>query len=152
MTFAIGDMDLGDLEAAVALWRRLGLTRPWNDPYADIRLALDSPAATVLAGRLRARLVATAMVGADGHRGWVYYLAVASDCRGRGYGEAMMRAAERWAAARGMPKIQLMVRSENTAVLGFYEAIGYERSDVVVMARWLRGESVPRGSPAEEEA
>ena len=151
MTLSIGDLETHEIEPAVTLWRQVGLTRPWNDPHADIRLALASPAATVLAGRLEGRLAATAMVGADGHRGWVYYLAVSPEARGRGYGEAMMRAAERWAAARGVPKIQLMVRAGNTAVLGFYEAIGYERSDVVVMARWLRGEPVPRGSPAETE-
>ena len=138
MTLSIGDLEIHEFEAAVALWRQLGLTRPWNDPFADIRLALASPSATVLAGRIDGRLVATAMVGADGHRGWVYYLTVSPDHQGRGYGEAMMRAAEHWAAARGMSKIQLMVRSENRAVLGFYEAIGYERSDVVVMARWIQ--------------
>lgn len=151
MTLSIGDLETHEIEPAVTLWRQVGLTRPWNDPLADIRLALASPAATVLAGRLEGRLVATAMVGADGHRGWVYYLAVSPEVRGRGYGEAMMRAAERWAAARGAPKIQLMVRSENAAVLGFYEAIGYERSDVVVMARWLREDAVPSGLPSGSE-
>ena len=57
--------------------REAGLTRPWNDPNADIALALATPSSTVLAGRIDGRLVATAMVGSDGHRGWVYYLAVA---------------------------------------------------------------------------
>jgi len=81
--------------------------------------------------------VATVMLGHDGHRGWVYYLAVTGDCQGLGHGKAMMRAAERWMAARRVPKLQLMVRADNAGAIGFYETLGYERSDVVVLARWL---------------
>src|SRR5580704_17544578 len=94
---SIGDLLPDEIEAAVALWEACGLTRPWNDPRADIRRALAGATSTILAGRIDGRLVATAMVGADGHRGWVYYLGVAPDLRRQGLGEAMMRAAERWA-------------------------------------------------------
>ena len=77
------------------------------------------------------------MVGHDGHRGWVYYVAVASGCRGRGFGAAIMRAAEDWCRARGVPKLQLMVRGDNAGTQAFYEAQNYSRSDVVVMAKSL---------------
>ena len=53
------------------------------------------------------------MTGFDGHRGWVYYLAVAPDRRGQGTGSALMAAAEGWLRERGLPKIQLMVRGDN---------------------------------------
>ena len=92
---------------------------------------------TVLAGRLGGTLVATAMVGHDGHRGWVYYLAVAAVNRKAGHGALMMRAAEDWVRAQGIPKIQLMVRGDNASTQAFYDAIGYTRSDVVVMAKVL---------------
>lgn len=69
------------IDAAVALWRDAGLTRPWNDPHEDLRRALGDPASTILAGVQDDVLVATAMVGHDGHRGWVYYLAVRADAR-----------------------------------------------------------------------
>jgi ribosomal protein S18 acetylase RimI-like enzyme len=128
----------GEAEAAVALWEEAGLTRPWNDPRADIRLALAGPASTVLAGRIDGGLVATAMVGWDGHRGWLYYLAVAKAERRRGYGARMARAAEDWLAARQAPKIQLLIRAENQAVIAFYEALGYRRSDSVMLQRVLR--------------
>ena len=131
---AITDLDPSEIETAVALWDACGLTRPWNDPRADAHLALAGATSTILAGHIGQRLVATAMVGTDGHRAWVYYLAVAHDQRGRRGGEAMMRAAEAWARARGMPKLQLMVRSENAAVVKFYEAIGYEIEDRTVMS------------------
>ena len=128
----------GEAEAAVALWEEAGLTRPWNDPRADIRLALAGPASTVLAGRIDGGLVATAMVGWDGHRGWLYYLAVAKAERRRGYGARMAQAAEDWLAARQAPKIQLLIRAENQAVVAFYEALGYRRSDSVMLQRVLR--------------
>lgn len=125
------------LDAAVALWHEAGLTRPWNDPAADLRRALDGPSSTVLAGIDGDVLTATAMVGHDGHRGWVYYLAVREDAREHGHGRAMMRAGEAWLAERGVVKLNLMVRSNNAAVRGFYAAIGYDVDDVICMSRRL---------------
>jgi len=133
----IGELREDEAELAIALWHEQKLTRPWNDPHADLQRALGKPHSTVLAGRLGDRLVATVMVGHDGHRGWVYYLGVAGDCQSTGHGRAMMLAAERWLTARQIPKIQLMVRTENIGVIGFYEAIGYERNEVVVLSRRL---------------
>jgi len=126
-----------EIEAAVALWDEAGLLRPWNDPRADIRLALAGPASTVLAGRIDGRLVATAMVGWDGHRGWIYYVAVAKAERRRGYGARMVQAAEDWLVARKAPKLNLLVRAENQTVVAFYEALGYLRSNTVMLQRVL---------------
>jgi ribosomal protein S18 acetylase RimI-like enzyme len=134
---AIDELASSQVEAAVELWRACELTRPWNDPHADAAKALAGPASTILAGVLTGRLVATAMVGADGHRAWVYYLAVAPDLRGAGLGKAMMDAVETWARGRGMPKLELMVREGNAPAEGFYEAIGYQREPVNVYSRWL---------------
>jgi len=106
-----------------------------DDPREDARRALAGATSTILAGHVAGRLVATAMLGAEGHRGWAYYLATAPDLRGHGLGEAMMRAAENWAARRGMPKLQLMVRDDNVGARGFYEAIGYTAEPVTVYAR-----------------
>lgn len=125
-------------EDAVALWHDAGLTRPWNDPVADLSRALDGPSSTVLAV-VDDGLVGTAMVGHDGHRGWVYYLAVTPSARRSGVGRALMSACERWLADRGVPKIQLMVRSDNQAALGFYERLGYPHVDVTVLGRRLDG-------------
>jgi ribosomal protein S18 acetylase RimI-like enzyme len=127
-----------DEEAVVALWRACDLTRPWNDPHADFRLALDSGSSAVFVARAEGALGGAAMVGFDGHRGWVYYLAVASDRRGQGLGRALMAAAEDWLRARGAPKIQLMVREDNVVALDFYEALGLERQKVVTLGRFLK--------------
>jgi ribosomal protein S18 acetylase RimI-like enzyme len=126
-------------EALVSLWKNCGLTRPWNDPRADIAFARCSPNAAVLAGRLGGTVKASAMVGHDGHRGWVYYLAVDPSLRGRGFGRMMMRAAEAWLIEHGVPKLMLMVRADNKAVCDFYEAVGYQRQERVIFARWLDG-------------
>lgn len=109
----------------------------WNDPEADLRRALDGSASTVLAAVAEGQLLATAMVGHDGHRGWVYYLAVSPHLQGRGLGRQMMRACEAWVVARGIPKIQLMVRTGNAPVVAFYERLGYSEQQVVVMGRRL---------------
>jgi ribosomal protein S18 acetylase RimI-like enzyme len=144
---SIGDLRQDEIAAAIALWQAAGLTRPWNDPKADIALALGTASSTVLAGRLKGALIATAMVGSDGHRGWVYYLAVAAGWRGRGFGKAMMSACERWLADHGVPKLHLLVRRENTKVIDFYAGLGFEVSDSVMLTRWLTSPPAAPSAP-----
>lgn len=127
----------GDLDAVVALWRACGLTRPWNDSGADFALALETGSSTLLVARAEAGVAGSVMVGFDGHRGWIYYLAVDPALRRSGLGRALMAAAEAWLRARGCPKIQLMVRDDNEAALGFYLALGLERQPVVTLGRFL---------------
>jgi ribosomal protein S18 acetylase RimI-like enzyme len=128
-----------DVEAIVALWKRCGLTRPWNDPHADMTRARRSPNAAVLVGRDDDGIVASVMVGHDGHRGWFYYLAVDLERQGRGHGRAITQAAEQWLAARGIEKVMLMVREDNAAVHDFYRALGYADQPRTVFAKWLDG-------------
>jgi ribosomal protein S18 acetylase RimI-like enzyme len=125
------------IETAVELWRRAGLTRPWNDPLADLRRAMEGPASAVLAGLDGQTLLATALVGHDGHRGWVYYLAVRPESQRNGHGRRMMRACEGWLAERRIPKLNLMVRADNPVTQDFYAAIGYTKDDVTVLSRRL---------------
>ena len=134
----IAPLSPDQFDAAARLWHEVGVTRPWNDPLADLRRAVAGPASTVLAGSEGETLLATAMVGHDGHRGWVYYLAVRSEARGRGHGSAMMRACEAWLAEREVPKLNVMVRAENETARAFYAALGYGRDDVAVLSRRLR--------------
>lgn len=124
---------------AVALWRQTGLTRPWNDPDADLRRAVTGSASTVLGAVEDGRLLATAMVGHDGHRGWVYYLAVTPAQQGRGLGRRMMQACEQWVQTHDVPKIQLMVRTDNEAAVAFYERLSYIDAEVIVLGRRLDG-------------
>ena len=120
-TLAIAPIEDADVAAVIALWQRCGLTRPWNDPAADIALARRGPNSTILIGRDGVPIVATAMVGHEGHRGWVYYVAVDPDRQGSGHGRAIMNAAEDWLRQAGIAKLQLMVRPDNAKVQAFYE-------------------------------
>lgn len=126
-----------DPNAVADLWGECGLIVPHNPPLHDIAFAAAGATSEILLGMIGDRLVASVMVGHDGHRGWLYYLAVHPDWQGSGHGATMVDAAESWLRARGVRKVQLMVRETNVKVLGFYERIGYERSAVAVLARWL---------------
>jgi ribosomal protein S18 acetylase RimI-like enzyme len=136
---AIAPITDADVAAVVALWRRCGLTRPWNDPAADIALARSGANATVLVGRQGDSIVASALVGHDGHRGWVYYVAVDPDHRQKHYGRIIMDAAESWLRERKIEKLMLLVRSDNTTVKAFYESLGYDEQERIVFAKWLDG-------------
>ena len=129
-----------DIDATIALWTACGLTEPWNDPHADIARARNSGAAEILvAADASGHIVASAMVGNDGHRGWLYYLAVAPELQGTGLGRRMVAAAEDWLRARDVVKLMLMIRPTNKRVRGFYEALGYAEQERVLMVRWLDG-------------
>lgn len=139
----IRELDDGDIEIVVDLWERCGLTRPWNDPRGDIAFACGNPNSTILVGSLNEKIIASVMVGHDGHRGTIYYLSVDPDEQGHGLGRQIMTAAEDWLRSRGVWKLNLIVRSENTAVIEFYAAVGYDREDRVNMAKWLDPERNP---------
>ncbi len=136
---AIAPIDDADVADVVALWQACHLARPWNDPAADIALARKGPNAAVLVGRDGWAIVATVMVGHDGHRGWVYYLAVDQARRGKGYGRVMMDAAERWLRGHGIEKLQLLVRADNSGVKSFYQSLGYSEQERIILAKWLDG-------------
>lgn len=129
------EIEDGDVEQVVALWQACGLTRPWNDPVKDIAFARAGADSTVLVAEEGGRIIASAMAGHDGHRGMLYYVAVAPDKQGHGLGKAAVRAAEKWLAAKGVWKLNLLVRAENEKVRGFYEKLGYEVNPVLCMAR-----------------
>lgn len=133
----IAEITPAHVDAVVALWAEAGLTRPWNPPTVDLQRALAGTTSTVLGGFRAGRLVGTVMVGHDGHRGWVYYLAVAAAERGAGLGRQLMSAAESWLVGHGVVKLQLMVRESNASVVGFYERLGYEDAHVRVLAKRL---------------
>lgn len=147
----VSEMADGDAPAVVALWHACGLTRPWNDPATDLANAVATATSTVLVARLPESdsgkasetgagdvspgVAGTVMAGYDGHRGWLYYLAVDPGLQGRGIGRSLVVAAEAWLAAQGAGKVQLMVRASNTAVTGFYDALGYTDQECVVLGR-----------------
>jgi ribosomal protein S18 acetylase RimI-like enzyme len=137
----IRSFERSDTEAVVVLWRVAGLVVPWNDPYRDIERKLTvQPELFLVAesgeGEERA-VTGTAMVGYDGHRGWVNYLAVVPAQRGGGLGARLMAEAERLLVERGCPKLNLQVRSTNIGVIEWYRSLGYELDGAVGMGKRL---------------
>ena len=125
----------------VALWQACGLVRPWNDPHKDIARKLTVQPELFLVGTVleegAEQLVATAMVGYDGHRGWVNYLAVTPGRQRLSMGRHLMAEAEALLLARGCPKINLQIRTTNAGVIAFYKKLGYAQDEAVSLGKRL---------------
>lgn len=127
----------GDEAQVIDLWKSCGLTVPYNDPRRDIQRKLRVQGDMFLVGVKDGLVIATAMVGYDGHRGWINYLAVAPEFQREGLASRLMEEAETRLIAMGCPKINLQVRTSNTGVIRFYEKLGFKVDDVVSMGKRL---------------
>lgn len=136
-----------DAERVVALWQRCGLTRPWNDPQRDIARKLKVQRHWFFVGEAGGALVASAMAGYDGHRGWINYLAVDPDCRRRGHARALMARVEAALREAGCPKLNLQVRHGNDEALAFYRALGYVEDAVTSFGKRLIDDTDAREIP-----
>ena len=126
-----------DALAVVDLWQRCDLVVPWNDPLRDIERKLTDSPDLFFVGEIDDKLIASCMAGYDGHRGWIYYLAVDPDYHRQGLATQIMRHAEAALKALGCPKIDLMVRDTNQPVIDFYQRIGYKKDPVCVLSKRL---------------
>ncbi|MCX6946224.1 MAG: GNAT family acetyltransferase [Verrucomicrobiota bacterium] len=133
---AIRPYQPGDEAAVIALWRECGLLR-WSDPRKDIARKLQVNPEWFLVGELGGRVVATCMLGYEGHRAWVNFLAVAPGHQRGGHGRALLAEAERLMRAVGCAKLNLQVRTSNAAVLGFYTRLGFAVEDLASLGKRL---------------
>ncbi len=141
--FSLRQYARADQHGLVELWTACGLLRPWNDPLEDIHLCVTAPSSELVVADSAGRLIGSAMLGHDGHRGWVYYLAVHPNWQRNGIGRSLMSYAERWMDERQVPKIQAMIRADNLPVRGFYRRLGYQDNDVQVVEKFLNQRSKP---------
>ncbi len=123
--------------AVIALWQKCDLTRPHNDTHKDIARKMKVDPELFLIGLIDGKVVATAMGGYDGHRGWVNYVGVDPQHQRQGLGKQIMDAVEKGLLAKGCPKLNLLVRTENLDAIKFYESIGFNREDCVEMGKRL---------------
>jgi ribosomal protein S18 acetylase RimI-like enzyme len=126
-----------DESAIIELWRKCNLVRFWNNPEKDITRKLSVNPEMFLVGQIGGKPVATMMGGYEGHRGWIYYLAVDPAYQRQGFGRQIMEAIEEKILATGCPKINLMVRHDNLEAVKFYEKLGYNTDEVVSMGKRL---------------
>jgi ribosomal protein S18 acetylase RimI-like enzyme len=136
-TITFRAMDDSQQDGVIALWGKAGLTRAYNKPERDIALARRTETCEILVGMAGKVIVASAMIGHDGHRGNLYYFCVDPDCQQGGIGRQMMDEVEAWLKDKGIWKLNLMVRATNEKVHGFYEALGYETQPRTVFTKWL---------------
>lgn len=131
------DFDVKDTEAVVQLWQRCGLTRPWNDPHKDIARKTKSGNGAFWVGVIDDQVMASIMIGYDGHRGSINYLAIDPDYAGRSLGRYIMEKAEVFLLDLDCPKVAFCVRRENDAVLAFYDKLDYGIDDVYALGKRL---------------
>lgn len=136
-TFCIRPFQTADEEPVIVLWHACGLVVPQNDPRRDIARKLRVNPEFFVVGEIDGQVIATCMAGYEGHRGWINYLAVAPEHQRKGFAREIMQYAESLLRAAGCPKINLQVRSTNTAVIAFYESLGFTADAVISMGKRL---------------
>lgn len=121
------------MPAVIQLWLACGLTVPWNDPEKDINRKLNVQRELFLVGLYGDDLIASAMGGYDGHRGWVNYLGVDPKYQRMGFARKMMQDLQKRLLDLGCPKINLQIRDSNTDAIEFYKQIGFKQDAVLSM-------------------
>ncbi|WP_411746275.1 GNAT family acetyltransferase [Reinekea sp.] len=126
-----------DRKAVIDLWQECSLTTQQNNPNKDINRKMKVNPELFLVGCVKGELVATVMGGYEGHRGWINYLAVKPAMQRQGLAKQLMQFVEEKIAQLGCPKINLQVRSSNSAVIDFYAALGYGDDRVIGLGKRL---------------
>ena len=124
-------------DQVIALWEKCGLTRGWNNPEKDIARKNGDQIGKFLIGQIDGVLMASIMIGYDGHRGSINFLAVDPDYARTGYGKILMAEAERFLLSVGCPKINLCVRTDNAKFIEFYQQLGYAIEPVHLLGKRL---------------
>ena len=127
-----------DTDAVLEVWSLAGMTTPERNPRSDIQKKLRHSPESFFVGTLEGKVVSTVMVGYDGHRGWIYALAVRPDLQRQGIGRQMMEHSENWLRQHGCLRAKLQVDESRGDVTGFYLKLGYEVQPLVSMAKWFR--------------
>lgn len=127
-----------DEAAVIALWREALIDpAPHNDPQISLQNKIAVDPELLLVAVVNCEVIGTVMGGYDGHRGWIYSVAVQSTCRRQGIGSALVRRLEMELGRRGCLKVNLQVRSKNTGVIPFYESLGFQVEEIVSLGKRL---------------
>ena len=126
-----------DTDTIINLWKTCKLVVPWNDPLKDINRKLLIKDGLFIVGESKNRVIASAMAGYDGHRGYIYYLAVLPEFQKQGIGSLILSIVEKKLLEIGCPKINLFVRNTNIKIKNFYKINKYEMQDSLVYGKRL---------------
>jgi ribosomal protein S18 acetylase RimI-like enzyme len=122
----------------VDLWKKCGLIVPQNNPVQDIRKKIDFQPDLFFVALLNDNVIGSIMVGYEGHRGWLNYLAVLPEHQSHGYGRKLVEKAVYELEKLGCVKINLQVRRSNVSVVEFYKHLGFKEDDVTSMGKRLK--------------
>ena len=135
--FAIRQFVPNDTNRVIFIWEQCDLVRNWNNPNFDIQRKLNFQKELFFVGLLNDEIIATAMFGYDGHRGWLNYFAVLPDFQKRGFGKQLMTFGEMVLIEKGCPKLNLQIRNDNTKAINFYQNVGYKEDAAVSFGKRL---------------
>ena len=135
--FAIRQFVPNDTNRVIFIWEQCDLVRNWNNPNFDIRRKLNFQKELFFVGLFNDEIIATAMFGYDGHRGWLNYFAVLPNFQKRGFGRQLMTYGEMALIERGCPKLNLQIRNDNTKAINFYQKVGYKEDAAVSFGKRL---------------
>lgn len=137
MTLVIRKYQPQDKAALVELWRRVFRDDPpHNEPASMIeaKLSVDD---LICVAEDAGRLVAACIAGYDGHRGWLYAVAVLPESRRGGTGSQLVAFAVDQLKQLGCIKVNLQIRAGNAQAVDFYRALGFEVEDRISMGRFV---------------
>ena len=135
--FAIRQFVPNDTNRVIFIWEQCDLVRNWNNPNFDIQRKLNFQKELFFVGLFNDEIIATAMFGYDGHRGWLNYFAVLPNFQKRGFGKKLMTFGEMALIERGCPKLNLQIRNDNTKAINFYQKVGYKEDAAVSFGKRL---------------
>jgi ribosomal protein S18 acetylase RimI-like enzyme len=135
--FAIRQFVPNDTKRVIFIWEQCDLVRNWNNPNFDIQRKLNFQKELFFVGLLNDEIIATAMFGYDGHRGWLNYFAVLPNFQKRGFGKKLMTFGEMALIEKGCPKLNLQIRNDNTKAINFYQKVGYREDAAVSFGKRL---------------
>ena len=135
--FAIRQFVPNDTNRVIFIWEQCDLVRNWNNPNFDIQRKLNFQKELFFVGLLNDEIIATAMFGYDGHRGWLNYFAVLPNFQKRGFGKQLMTFGEMALIEKGCPKLNLQIRNDNTKAINFYQKVGYKEDAAVSFGKRL---------------
>ena len=135
--FAIRQFVPNDTNRVIFIWEQCDLVRNWNNPNFDIQRKLNFQKELFFVGLLNDEIIATAMFGYDGHRGWLNYFAVLPNFQKRGFGKQLMTFGELALIEKGCPKLNLQIRNDNTKAINFYQKVGYKEDAAVSFGKRL---------------
>ena len=135
--FSIRTFESSDTNRVIFIWEQCGLVRSWNNPNLDIQRKLSFQKDLFFIGELDNEIIATAMFGYDGHRGWLNYFAVIPKYQKKGFGGKLLNFGETILTEKGCPKLNIQIRTENIEAMNFYKRVGYTEDAAVSFGKRL---------------